>query len=103
MLPPSLLNILIVMSLSPGMIEEGVQLYHGQGFMQMVLLLIMAVCVPWMLCVKLYLLWKEMKNIRAEDYTELGAANGGYSVQHENLEGEEEECQDQPLHESEAA
>ena len=37
MLPPSLLNILIVMSLSSGTIEEGAQLYHGQGFTQMVL------------------------------------------------------------------
>ena len=77
------------MPLSPGMIEEGTQLYCGRGFVQMVLLLIVAVCVPWMLCVKLYLL-REMKHIRADDYTELRAANDDYCVQHKDLKGEEE-------------
>jgi V-type H+-transporting ATPase subunit a len=85
--PPSLLNMLIAMFLSPGTIEEGTQLYRGQGFVQTVLLLIAAVCVPWMLCVKPYLQWKETK----EGYTELGAAAAdGYGARDEDLEGEEE-------------
>ena len=88
--PPSLLNMLIAMFLSPGTIEEGTQLYRGQGFVQTVLLLIAGVCVPWMLCVKPYLLWKETKRVRAEGYTELGAADDGYGARHEDLEGEEE-------------
>ncbi len=85
--PPSLLTMLIGMFLSPGTIEE--PLYRGQGFVQTVLLLIAAVCVPWMLCVKPYLLWKETKRVRGEGYTVLGAAEDGYA-RHEDLEGEEE-------------
>ena len=90
MLPLSLLNMLIVMFLSPGTNKEGMPLYHGQGFVQMMLLLIMAVCVPWVLCFMPHLLWKEKKHIRTEDYTKLGAANDGYGMQHEDLEGKEE-------------
>ena len=88
--PPSLLNMLIAMFLSPGTIEEGTQLYRGQGFVQTVLLLIAAVCVPWMLCVKPYLLWKETKRVRAQGYTEIGLGDDGYGPRHEDLEGEEE-------------
>ncbi|KAF8265619.1 V-type ATPase, V0 complex, 116kDa subunit family [Lactarius quietus] len=88
--PPSLLNMLIAMFLSPGTIEEGTQLYRGQGFVQTVLLLIAAVCVPWMLCVKPYLLWKETKRTRAEGYTELGITDDGFGARHDDLEGEEE-------------
>lgn len=88
--PPSLLNMLIAMFLSPGTIEEGTQLYRGQGFVQTVLLLIAAVCVPWMLCVKPFLLWKETRRTRAEGYTVLGITDNGYGQRHEDLEGEEE-------------
>ncbi|KAH8978706.1 ATPase V0/A0 complex subunit [Lactarius akahatsu] len=85
--PPSLLTMLIGMFLSPGTIEE--PLYRGQGFVQTVLLLIAAVCVPWMLCVKPYLLWKESQRVKNEGYAALGG-DDGYSARHEDLEGEEE-------------
>jgi len=87
--PPSLLNMLIGMFLSPGTIEEGSQLYRGQGFVQTTLLLIAVVCVPWMLCVKPYLHWKETKRTQDQGYG-LAPTDDGYATRHENLEGEEE-------------
>jgi V-type H+-transporting ATPase subunit a len=46
------------MFLKPGNLEAG-QLYAGQAGVQVFLLLVVALCVPWMLCVKPYVLWKE--------------------------------------------
>jgi vacuolar-type H+-ATPase subunit I/STV1 len=88
--PPSLLNMLIGMFLSPGTIEDGSRLYRGQGFVQTVLLLVAAVCVPWMLCVKPYLLWKDMKGAQRAGYRGLPGNDDGYGRGVEDLEGEEE-------------
>ncbi|KAI0042444.1 ATPase V0/A0 complex subunit [Auriscalpium vulgare] len=85
--PPSLLTMLINMFLSPGTVDEGEQLYRGQPFVQVVLLLIAAVCVPWMLCVKPYLQWKEMRRVHDQGYVGIGQEANG---RHGDLEGEEE-------------
>ncbi|KAI0303301.1 ATPase V0/A0 complex subunit [Multifurca ochricompacta] len=86
--PPSLLNMLIAMFLSPGTVED--HLYRGQAFVQTVLLLIAGVCVPWMLCVKPYLLWKETKRIQNHGYVGLVATDDNHIARHDDLEGEEE-------------
>jgi len=81
---------LIGMFLSPGTISEDSRLYRGQGFIQTVLLLIAAICVPWMLCVKPYLLWKETKGVQRDGYYGLPGNDDEYGMRSEDLEGEEE-------------
>ncbi|THH16939.1 hypothetical protein EW146_g3778 [Bondarzewia mesenterica] len=92
--PPSLLNMLIAMFLSPGTIEPGTQLYAGQSVIQTILLLLASICVPWMLCVKPYLQWKEMKKIQGQGYVGLahgdGAPDEDLGRRSNDLEGEEE-------------
>lgn len=87
---PSLLNMLIGMFLSPGTVDPKSQLYPGQGFVQVVLLLLAVVCVPWMLCMKPYFLWKEMKNIQGQGYVGLAHHDGPRESSDEALEVEEE-------------
>jgi len=88
--PPSLLNMLIAMFLSPGTVDPQSQLYPGQGFVQVILLLLAVVCVPWMLCMKPYFLWKEMQKIQGQGYVGLGHHDGPRESSDEVLEVEEE-------------
>ncbi|KAG6379163.1 V-type ATPase, V0 complex, 116kDa subunit family [Boletus reticuloceps] len=88
--PPSLLNMLIGMFLSPGTVDPQSQLYPGQGFVQVILLLLAVVCVPWMLCMKPYFLWKEMQTIQGQGYVGIGHHDGPRESSDEALEIEEE-------------
>lgn len=67
--PPSLMNMLITMFLQPGSVPSTSRLYPGQGTVQLVLLMTAAICVPWLLLAKPYLIWK--KN-QGQGYMTLG-------------------------------
>lgn len=66
-------NTLIFMVLSPGNVDPDNQLYAGQAFVQTVLLLLAGICIPWMLCAKPYLIWKEQQDIKVAGYGQIGA------------------------------
>ncbi|KAF8181071.1 V-type ATPase, V0 complex, 116kDa subunit family [Pholiota molesta] len=67
--PPSLLNMLISMFLKPGTVDPKAQLYRGQGTIQIALLVLAGICVPWLLLMKPYLVWREIKRTRGQGYT----------------------------------
>jgi len=75
--PPGLLNMLITMFLQPGSVPPQSQLYRGQGPIQLVLLMTAAICVPWLLIAKPYLLWKEMHSTSDQGYLSLSHDEGG--------------------------
>ncbi|KDR81953.1 hypothetical protein GALMADRAFT_240296 [Galerina marginata CBS 339.88] len=74
--PPSLLNMLISMFLQPGTVEPELQLYRGQGTIQVVLLLLAAICVPWLLLTKPYLEYKKMHRTQGQGYMTIGHDGG---------------------------
>ncbi|KAJ8463665.1 hypothetical protein ONZ51_g10112 [Trametes cubensis] len=88
--PPSLLNMLIGMVLSPGNVDPESQLYPGQSTVQVILLLLAGVCVPWLLITKPYLQYQEMKKIQGQGYIGLGAEDVPRHTDDTTLEGEEE-------------
>ncbi|KZV68068.1 ATPase V0/A0 complex subunit [Peniophora sp. CONT] len=89
--PPSLLNMLIGMFLSPGTITDDIRLYPGQSLVQVVLLLTALICVPWMLAVKPYLEYQHLKKTAAQGYQQVGDGAGGNGFPRDDdlVDGEE--------------
>lgn len=88
--PPGLLNMLIYMFLSPGTVNQDEPLFPGQGPLQVVLLITALVCVPWMLCLKPYMLWKEQQKIKAQGYQGVNLGDG-VAVARQSHDDEDEE------------
>lgn len=64
------------MFLSPGSMKPEQEMFAGQNILQVFLLLLALVCVPWMLCTKPYLVWKEQQRIKGQGYRGLHSNEG---------------------------
>lgn len=85
--PPSLLNMLIYMFLSPGTVED--PMFAGQAGLQLFLLAIAGICVPWMLCTKPYLEYREHQKTVAAGY--VGVSTNDSAQARRSVDDAEEE------------
>ncbi|OBZ86219.1 V-type proton ATPase subunit a [Choanephora cucurbitarum] len=89
--PPNLLNMLIYMFLTPGTVNPEEQLYPGQGPVQLVLILLAVVCVPWMWFAKPFYLKKEASKHHYETVAADDHMDEEHAAQASTEEDEEEE------------
>ncbi|ORX78602.1 ATPase V0/A0 complex subunit [Anaeromyces robustus] len=64
--PPSLLNTLIFLFMSPGEINDKDLLFKGQGTVQLILLIIFIITIPWLLLAKPFVLRSRAKKFEEE-------------------------------------
>lgn len=80
---------LIYMFLSPGTVED--PMFAGQAGVQLFLVGLAGICVPWMLCTKPYLQWREHQKTAAAGYVGVSANEHEEDGRRSSVDDAEEE------------